>query len=111
MNTATEAPRKFELGEVAYTSWGYSMTIVDFYVVVKRTQKSVWVAPIASKFDGPEGIGGGHVLPSDDREPTGQVQRFLIKTDSDGTEWAWMSKLDRSLRIHTGKPVYYNTYD
>ena len=39
----------FEVGQFAYASWGYGQTNIDWYVVVKRTAKTVWLQPWSTK--------------------------------------------------------------
>lgn len=58
-------------GDIFVSSWGYSMTLVDFYQVTKvsKTGKSVNVRKLASKvvsgnIDSPQ---GGYVTPIKDR--------------------------------------------
>jgi hypothetical protein len=113
-------------GTILSSSWGYSMTIVDFYVVVRCTEKTAWVRQIEShEVDhGPE---GGHAVPELTRKPKlvfhnradGQggelveapIKSFRIKKDRDGEEWLWNSKLQRTMRIWNGKQLYSNHWD
>lgn len=32
-----------DVGDILYSSWGYDQTNIDFYEVVRRTEKSVWL--------------------------------------------------------------------
>lgn len=113
-------------GTILSGSWGYSMTIVDFYVVVKCTEKTAWVQQIqAHEVD--HGPAGGHAVPELTRKPAlvfqnredGQggemvqapIKMFRIRKDKDGTEWLWNSKFNCSLRIWNGKRVYSNHWD
>jgi hypothetical protein len=113
-------------GTILSSSWGYSMTIVDFYVVVRCTEKTAWVQQIQSHEvdNGPE---GGHAVPELTRKPKlvfqnradnqggelveAPVKSFRIKTDRDGEEWLWNSKLQRTMRIWSGKQLYSNHWD
>lgn len=113
-------------GTILTSSWGYSMTIVDFYVVVRCTEKTAWVQQIEScEVDkGPE---GGHAVPELTRKPKlvfqnradgeggelvqAPIKSFRIKRHNDGEEWLWNSKLKRTLRIWNGKQVYSNHWD
>jgi hypothetical protein len=36
----------FEVGQFAVSQWGYDQTNTDFYQVVKKTEKSVWLKPV-----------------------------------------------------------------
>jgi hypothetical protein len=113
-------------GTILSSSWGYSMTIVDFYVVVRCTEKTAWVQQIQSHEvdNGPE---GGHAVPELTRKPKlvfqnradnqggelveAPVKSFRIKTDRDGEEWLWNSKLQRTMRIWSGKQLRINHWD
>lgn len=39
----------YQTGAVLVSSWGYDQTNVDFYQIVKRAAKSVWLRPLLSK--------------------------------------------------------------
>ena len=113
-------------GTILSSSWGYSMTIVDFYVVVRCTEKTAWVQQIQSHEvdNGPE---GGHAVPELTRKPKlvfqnradnqggelveAPIKSFRIKKDRDGEEFLWNSKLNRSMRIWNGKQLYSNHWD
>jgi len=113
-------------GTILSSSWGYSMTIVDFYVVVRCTEKTAWVQQIQSHEvdNGPE---GGHAVPELTRKPKlvfqnradnqggelveAPIKSFRIKKGSDGEEFLWNSKLNRSMRIWNGKQLYSNHWD
>lgn len=41
--------QKFEVGNFAYAVWGYGQTNVDFFKVVKRNEKSVWLEAVKSQ--------------------------------------------------------------
>ena len=52
MTTATRtktAPHTLAVGDILYSSWGYSMTIVNWYQVIAVTPKMVTVAEIRSR--------------------------------------------------------------
>lgn len=54
--------KNFEVGEIWYTSWGYEQTNVDFWQVVKSTEKTVWFRPIKKEYT-EEGFLRGHSVP------------------------------------------------
>jgi hypothetical protein len=41
--------QKFVVGEFAYGSWGYDQTNIDFYLVVRKTEKTIWLQPVKSE--------------------------------------------------------------
>ncbi len=113
-------------GTILSSSWGYSMTIVDFYVVVRCTEKTAWVQQIESH-EVDKGPAGGYAVPELTRNPklvfqnradgeggelvVAPIKSFRIKKGSDGEEFLWNSKLNRSMRIWNGKQIYSNHWD
>ena len=89
------------------------MTIVDYYVVTRITEKSVWVKEISRSVTDDNGMGNGKAMPDltkqfvDDSKP----MRFKIHRSEDGTEWIWWSAKERSIRIWNQRPEYFNTWD
>lgn len=49
MTTKTNNPHQYLIGDILYTSWGYEQTNVTFWQIIKTTDKSVWLRPIAKK--------------------------------------------------------------
>ncbi|MFD1898982.1 hypothetical protein GQR36_24640 [Enterococcus termitis] len=49
MATETNNAHKYLVGDILYTSWGYEQTNVAFWQVIKTTDKTVWLRPIAKK--------------------------------------------------------------
>lgn len=43
MTTATIEKQAVKVGDIFYTSWGYDQTNVEFFKVVRCTEKTVWV--------------------------------------------------------------------
>ena len=115
---ATQEQTTFKPGQILSCSWGYSMTIVDFYVVIRRTAKTVWIQEICDTRSDDNGLGNGKAMPDMELTPakgTG-LKRFKIQSstglyDQAGTESIWDNKTQRSIRIWDMKPQYINTYD
>ena len=113
-------------GTILSSSWGYSMTIVDFDVVVRGTEKTAGVQQIESH-EVDKGPAGGYAVPELTRKPklvfqnradgeggelvVAPIKSFRIKKSSDGEEFLWNSKLQRSMRIWSGKQIYSNHWD
>lgn len=102
------------VGDIFYDSWGYSMTIIDFYKVVRVTKSSVWVVGLASK-ETPDGYLSGTSMPSDIEDSRNGVMRIrdgyitgtmhnLYDINFDSTRKVHLSKWD-------GRPKYYNHCD
>lgn len=91
------------IGDVFYSSWGYDQTNVDFYEVVRKTAKTVYVREIYGEIL----TGGGYAgrcqpKPGSFRE--GEPERRIYFNDKYG-----YTKVDgRNVRRYT-QPVYYST--
>ena len=74
-----------KVGDMFSSHWGYEQTNVDFYMVVKVTGKSAWLAslPQIRKYDGPMSGKCSPVI----KQPSelGAGKQYRIKTTSDGT--------------------------
>lgn len=90
-----------QVGDILVSSWGYDMTIVDFYEVVKVTAKTATIRPVSAHVTygqccSPQ---GGRVMPNHGDfigEPeTHRVNSSYVNIDS-----------VRSARIWSGSPVY-----
>lgn len=106
--------KTFKSGQILSCSWGYSMTIVNFFVVIRRTEKTVWIQPIGRSVKNDNGMGNGTAMPDMELNATGPVQRFKIQTGGmydDGAETIWDRRHQTSIRIWSMKPQYMNTYD
>ncbi len=126
MNTATSLQsiqelKEFTPGQILICSWGYSMTLNNWYVVTRVSKASVWVQEIAGAVSNDHGMGEGRSMPSMDRTPAlvfnkdgekvpAPVRRFKIHTQR-ASQTIWDSKNQRSIRIWDMKPQYHNTWD
>jgi hypothetical protein len=61
--SALNAAAHWSVGDVAYTSWGYDQTNVEFYQVVRLLPKSVVVRQIAANSSDFGGPSGGRIAP------------------------------------------------
>lgn len=100
-------PRGVEVGEIFYTSWGYSMTIVDFYEVINLVgNSSAIVRKLAQQeADGKQSDGWtGHAVPVKGEYAGPEVKVSRIVNGSCKIEghhaWKW-----------DGKPKYWNRLD
>ena len=100
---------RFELGQIVCSSYGYDMTLVEYYVVTRMTKASVWLRCIGTIVTGDDGRGEGKAMPdtswqaSDDK-----VFRKRIQL-SEGKQY--VSDSIKYFRIWDGKPQYYNSWD
>lgn len=98
-------------GTIFSASWGYDMTIVEYWQVVKRTGKSVYVRPIASKTDG-DGH-AGNATPIKDSFTSSTATRCVLKGNPQDTtnKSVYININGHHGRVWDGKPNYYNTMD
>ena len=109
--TSTAKPQQtVQLGQIFYSSYGYGMTIVGFYVVDRFTAKSVWLRPIGRIVKNDNGMGNGTAEPDTSRQaPDGRVFRKSIRHDDDGT--IYLPDNISAYGVWDGRPMYFNTYD
>jgi hypothetical protein len=50
MTTVKERVEKIEVGTIFVSSWGYDQTNIDFYKVVKMTDKTVWLQEVEKEY-------------------------------------------------------------
>lgn len=81
--------QKFQVGEFAYGSWGYDQTNIDFYLVVRRTEKTIWLQPVKSEIKETAGFASEYVA------PTSTPKQDLIWT----TARRQMSSVEGSIEI------------
>ena len=99
----------FEIGQIVCSSYGYNMTIVEFYLVDRMTKSNVWLRPIGRIVKNDDGRGDGTAEPSlDFRAADSLVFRKKIQL-SDGNQY--VSDSMKHFRIWDGKPQYHNTWD
>lgn len=103
-----------KVGQIINDVWGYSMTLVDFYKIVRETEKSVWIQKVGSKTVSVEGYLAGRCVPTDSvvEEKIHRLKKDNV--DEKGRMW-YRGSLDygsvHTLRDHDGQPVYFNHCD
>tara|TARA_R100001510_G_scaffold19318_1_gene16822 strand:+ start:5378 stop:5707 length:330 start_codon:yes stop_codon:yes gene_type:complete len=109
MTTTTLQTDRFEVGQIVCSSYGYDMTLVQFYVVDRMTKASVWLRPVECRVFGDDGRGEGRAIPNTGwQAPDNAVFRKRIH-ETDGKQW--LSDSIKYFRIWNGKPEYYNSWD
>lgn len=105
------ADGNFRIGDILCASWGYSMTLVDFYYVEGRRGKStVILIPLDGTIVDGDGW-SGHKVPSEYRKrgpgDSPLTARATVKGDSISV------KVNNGARAYLwdGKPKYFNTMD
>lgn len=105
-NNGNKTAQDVEVGDILYTSWGYDMTIVDFYRVTERKKASIRLEALAHKAVSGE-PGNNEIVPIDKVVPDENVDGKLFRLTKYG-----VCQIDgHTARYWNGKPKYYNTYD
>ncbi len=110
---------QFEVGDIAVCNWGYSMQLVNFYIVEKRTKANVWFKPIGSEIVNPDEWGqSGYKVP--DTSVSGKTFRKKVKRfhrDSrsyllqTGHEYTAADTYGGIITKWDGTPQRWDTYD
>ena len=66
MEKTLEAKETLNVGDILCATWGYDAVNVDFYKVIKATDKTVTVAPLLTETVKSEGFHGEWVRPIED---------------------------------------------
>ena len=103
-NNETKTAQDVEVGDILYVSWGYDMTIVDFYRVTERKKASIKLETLAHKFT-PE---QDEVVPIDKVIPNDKVDGKLFRLSK---HYGVCQINGHIARYWNGKPKYYNTMD
>lgn len=92
-----------QIGDVFYSSWGYDQTNVDFYEVVRKTDKTVFVREIEGQILSGGGW-AGLCEPNRGAFRENEPERRIYYNEQYG-----YTKVDgRNVQPYT-KPVYYST--
>lgn len=99
---------KYEPGTVFVDSWGYNMTIIDFYEVVRSTDKTVWLRQIKQHTVEDTGFMSGTCAPNEPHEPCNDKVTMcrINKRDPE-----WVGSGYHMARLWDGKPRYFNHMD
>ena len=112
-DTFTLAP-ELTVGSILASSWGYSMTIVDFYQVVKRSNSFVYLKELVSETVRDDGPAGSYVRPTTEFVDSTIYRAKIIanKYDSNGG-WYISAPQGHGIlnKVWDGRDVYENRWD
>lgn len=114
---APAAVSKFgiKIGDILCDSWGYNMTIVEFYKVTKIISPTkIEIVELGHKLTGEADRGGGEYrLPDTDRPIGEPVVKQVTQSGYEKTDGRWHVKINQSVSLTpwSGRPMYQNTYD
>lgn len=71
----------FKAGDILVSSWGYDQTNIDFYLVTRATEKTVWLNQLESNKinDGPMSMTGKATPAYKNGKPVLRLNRDTIK--------------------------------
>jgi len=106
---------RFEVGQIVCSSYGYDMTLVEYYVVTRMTKASVWMRCINTIVTGDDGRGEGKAVPDmkslEADSPYQYVPVFRKKIQHYESGKQYVSDSIKYFCIWDGKPQYYNSWD
>ena len=108
--TATATAQTLKVGQILQGSFGYSMTLNEFYVIERLSASSAWIRQVSTCVVNDDGMGGGKATPDPLLEPMGPLTRHKIQAYACG-EPRLSHKVLGSLTPWDGRPKYHNSYD
>ena len=94
---------EYKPGAILYTSFGYNMTIVHFYQIVKRSGTTVYLKRLKNDYITGGGITGKVTTKKDDFD-NGDKEIYRCRIPN--------GKIDgHYIHLWNGRPVYYNSMD
>ena len=93
----SDDPTTWEVGDIIYTHWGYSMVIIDYYEIVKATGKSFVVKHLKDEVVSGDGQRGESMPVKGEYEDGGKEIRCRINSRGsvkidDGYAYLWDGK-------------------
>lgn len=114
MTTQLSLPIKVITGKILYCQWGYSMTLVDFYEVIKETDKTILARRVESKVHEAQGFLEGTTVPDLDILPREkEIIRIYRRQLPNGNSYLVSRKQGYPKYFHwyDGTPVHFNECD
>tara|TARA_Y100000766_G_C18525402_1_gene420985 strand:+ start:236 stop:589 length:354 start_codon:yes stop_codon:yes gene_type:complete len=106
-----------QVGDIAVNEWGMGMSLVDFFIVEKRTAKTVTFRHIGDKTVDPDHYGQkGYKLPdTDQRGGTFSKKVKISEWSNEKYEWCNSHRGTYTgsgiIKKWNGKPTRWDTYD
>lgn len=96
--------------KILTASYGYDMTINNYYKIVKEGEKTVLVQKIGRIVSNDEGRGNGTSVPNE-KVTDGEVFRAHVRGSERGTYYVSKYFPGGYADEWNGKPEYYNSWD
>ena len=112
MENNNEKTLTLGIGSILVCSWGYSMTLVDFYKVIKETAKTVLVQAIGSKeISDTMGYLSGHAIPDENKILEEQLRVYKKYHDNGCSLKSRKRGFAKYFSKWDGEPQYFNHCD
>jgi len=103
-------------GKILHTSWGYSMTLNDYAVVIEETPKSVLCKMIGIKVSEDTGMGSGKAMPvltEKEEKPLRLFKRGTAESPYFKGSYPYCNGSKRMgyFNVWNGRENYHNTCD
>lgn len=115
-SAAAEPVSKFGIkaGDILADSWGYSMTIVEFYKVTKIISATkIEIVELGHILTDSDRGGGENVLPDTERHIGEPIVKQVAQDSYEKQNGRWHVKINSSVSLTpwSGHPLYQNTWD
>lgn len=103
-----------KVGDILADSWGYSMTIVEFYKVTKIISSTkVEIVELGHIVTDTDRGGGSYRMPDTENYIGEPVEKIVAQNSYEKPNNLWHIKINDSisLRPWSGRPLYENTWD
>lgn len=107
---AGKTSQDVQVGDILTCTWGYSMTLVDFYKVIERKKASIKLVNLKDIIVDGDGM-SGKVVPTNETEPDQYVDGKLFRI---GTKWSKdivCQVNGHSVYYWDGKPKTFDRWD
>ncbi len=98
-----------EVGNILVSRYGYGVSLVSFYKIVKKTEKMVTLQEMKSKFTEHDGYGQqGLVIPTNEKEDRTIFSRRILYSYDE--PYVKINEYERA-RVWDNQPVWYDSCD
>ena len=102
----------WEIGDIVYTYWGYSMTIIDYYEIIRKTGKGFVLKGLKDKIVSGNGQRGESVpIPKEYKKSkyNGNVEFDILKARINKN--GYLRADNKSVYLWDGKPKSFDHMD
>lgn len=100
--TITKFEHGFNVGDILYSSWGYEQTNLNFFKVIKATEKSIRIVEVSMKKANEEGVSGMSRYIAFDTKTAEPLERSIFIEDQEKGDLKRVGSYE-----YQGKKTYY----